>query len=79
MPKVTLASSGGLADKERDMLYRGYHLEQKRMMVGWQVTVTKDDVFVRHSKVSKDLEAVMKEAHAYIDALDAQSTDLPTP
>ncbi|HEY4075604.1 MAG TPA: hypothetical protein VGM26_01605 [Rhizomicrobium sp.] len=51
------------------MLYRGYDLEQKQMMVGWQVTITKDDAFVRHSGVSKDLETVMVETRDYIDQL----------
>jgi hypothetical protein len=54
------------------MLYRGYHLEQKQMMVGWQVTITKDDAFVRHSGISKDLEAVMVETRGYIDQLLSQ-------
>jgi hypothetical protein len=54
------------------MLYRGYHLEQKQMMVGWQVTITKDDAFVQHSGVSKELEAVMIEARGYIDQLLSQ-------
>jgi hypothetical protein len=54
------------------MLYRGYHLEQKKMMVGWQVTITKDDAFVQHSGVSKELEAVMIEARGYIDQLLSQ-------
>jgi len=27
------------------MTYRGYELEQKKLMVGWQITITKDDKF----------------------------------
>jgi hypothetical protein len=51
------------------MLYHGYHLEKKQLMVGWQVSITKDDAFVRHSSISKDLEAVMAESRSYIDRL----------
>jgi hypothetical protein len=56
------------------VLYRGYHLEQKQMMVGWQVTITKDDAFVLNSGISKDLEAVMIETRGYIDQLLSQIT-----
>jgi hypothetical protein len=51
------------------MLYHGYHLEKKQLMVGWQVSITKDDAFVRHSSISKDLDAVMVESRSYIDQL----------
>lgn len=54
------------------MLYRGYHLEQKQMMVGWQVTITKDDAFVQHSGVSRELETVMIETRGFIDQLLSQ-------
>jgi hypothetical protein len=54
------------------MLYRGYHLEEKQMMVGWQVTITKDDAFVRHSHISKEREVVLHEARGYIDQLLSQ-------
>lgn len=60
------------------MLYRGYHLEQKQMMVGWQVTITKDDAFVRHSGISTALEVVMAESRGYIDQLLSQISGPPT-
>ena len=56
------------------MLYRGYHLEQKRMMVGWQITISKDDAFVRHSGISSEVEVVLVEARRYIDQLLSQIT-----
>jgi DNA invertase Pin-like site-specific DNA recombinase len=34
------------------------------MLVGWQITITKDNTFVRHSSVSKDLNTVLAEARA---------------
>jgi hypothetical protein len=55
------------------MLYHGYHLEQKQMMVGWQISITKDDAFVRHSSISTDPEAVMVESRSYIDRLLLQT------
>ena len=55
------------------MLYRGYDLEQKTLMVGWQVTITKDGTFVRNGSVTSRLETAMDDAHAYIDGLFAQA------
>jgi hypothetical protein len=55
------------------MLYRGYHVEKKQLMVGWQVSITKDDAFVRHSSISNDLETVMSESRSYIDRLLLQT------
>jgi hypothetical protein len=54
------------------MFYHGYHLEKKQLMVGWQVSITKDDAFVRHSSISKDLEAVLAESRSYVDRLMLQ-------
>ena len=55
------------------MLYRGYDLEQKTLMVGWQITITKDGKFVHNGRVTSKLDAAMDDAHAYIDALQAAS------
>jgi hypothetical protein len=33
------------------MDYRGYDLEKKALMVGWQITITKDGTFVRNGSV----------------------------
>jgi len=51
------------------MDYRGYLLEQKEMIVGWQVVVRKDGDFVRNGEVRDDLKTAMDEAHAYVDKL----------
>ena len=53
------------------MIYRGYELEQKTLMVGWQITITKDGKFVRNGSVTTKLDAAMDDAHAYIDGLFA--------
>ncbi len=54
------------------MDYRGYHLEQKTLLVGCQITITKDGTFIRNSSVLKDMKAAIAEARAYIDDLLAQ-------
>ena len=51
------------------MHYRGYEFEEKHLLVGWQVIVTKDDAFVQNGSIMKDLESAMAEAHAYVDQL----------
>ena len=52
------------------MHYRGYELEKKHLLVGWQVIVTKDGGFVQNGPITKDLESAMAEAHAYVDGLE---------
>ena len=49
------------------MSYRGYDLEQKTLMVGWQITITKDGKFVRNGTVTKELSAAMAEAEKFVD------------
>ncbi len=36
------------------MRYRGYDLEQKTLMVGWQIVITKDGKFVRNGTVTTE-------------------------
>jgi hypothetical protein len=48
--------------------YLGYDLEEKPLMVGWQVTITKDGTFVRHTSIAKERSIVVEEAHKYVDA-----------
>jgi hypothetical protein len=60
--------------KENSMMYRGYELEQKSLMVGWQVTIRKEDVFVCHGSVCKKLEMALDEAHGFVDGLIAADT-----
>ncbi len=49
------------------MSYRGYDLEQKTLMVGWQITITRDGKFVRNGSVTKELSAAMAEAEQFVD------------
>ena len=51
------------------MIYRGYDLEEKTLMVGWQITTTKDGIFVRNSKVTSQLDSALQEARTYVDGL----------
>jgi hypothetical protein len=51
------------------MIYRGYDLEQKTLMVGWQITITKDGKFVRNGAVAKSLAAAMDEAEKFVDGV----------
>jgi hypothetical protein len=54
---------------ENAMIYRSYDLEQKQLMVGWQVITTKDGAFVRNGSISKSLESALIEARAHVDTL----------
>ncbi len=51
------------------MDYRGYELEQKTLMVGWQISITKNDKFVWHGNVAGKLEVAVTEAQRFVDAL----------
>ena len=55
------------------MSYRGYDLEQKTLMVGWQITITRDGKFVRNGIVTKELSAAMDEAEKFVDRVLAES------
>jgi len=61
------------------MTYRGYDLEQKSLMVGWQIAITKDDKFIRNGTVTTNLAAAMNEAEKFVDRLlagnDAVASD----
>ncbi len=56
------------------MMYRGYELEQKTLMVGWQVAIRKDDAFVHNGRVCKELDLALDEARGFVDALIAAGT-----
>jgi hypothetical protein len=56
-------------DTDRHAIYRGYDLELKSMMVGWQVTVVKNDSIVCNTDVTVTREAALVDAHAHIDRL----------
>jgi hypothetical protein len=58
------------------MSYRGYDLEQKTLMVGWQITITRDGKFVRNGTVTKNLTAAMNEAEKFIDLALAEGDAL---
>ncbi|HEU0095117.1 MAG TPA: hypothetical protein VFQ52_01585 [Rhizomicrobium sp.] len=51
------------------MGYRGYELEQKTLIVGCQVIITKNDAFVRNGSILKEMKDAIAEAQAYIDSL----------
>ena len=55
------------------MIYRGYDLEQKTLMVGWQITITKDDKFVHNGNVAKSLSSAMDEAEKFVDRVIAEA------
>jgi hypothetical protein len=57
---------------ENAMIYRSYDLEQKELMVGWQVITTRDGAFVRNGSISKTLESALIEARAHVDTLHPQ-------
>jgi hypothetical protein len=60
------------------MIYRGYDLEQKTLMVGWQITITKDGKFVYNGSVTKSLTSAMDEAEKFVDRAIAEA-DIASP
>jgi hypothetical protein len=55
--------------------YRGYDLEQKELLVGWQITITRDGKFVRNSSVATLLSAADTEAKKFVDGVIAAMPD----
>ena len=55
------------------MSYRGYDLEKKTLMVGWQITITKDGKFVHNGSVTKSLTSAVVEAEEHIDRVIAEA------
>ena len=55
------------------MSYRGYDLEQKTLMVGWQITITKDGKFVHNGSVTKNLVSAVEEAEKFVDRAIAEA------
>ena len=51
------------------MDYRGYELEQKTLMAGWQISITKDERFVWHGNVASKLDVAVIEAQRFVDDL----------
>ena len=51
------------------MDYRGYHLEKKKLMVEWQISITKDGAFVRNGSIFKGASEAIAEVQALIDSL----------
>jgi hypothetical protein len=54
---------------KRPAVYRGYELEQKALLVGWQIIILKNGGFVRNGSIMKNPDEARVEAHAYIDGL----------
>jgi hypothetical protein len=54
------------------MSYRGYDLEQKTLLVGWQITITKKGTFVHNGSVTKSLASAIDDAEKYIDRVIAE-------
>ena len=55
------------------MSYRGYDLDQKTLMVGWQITITKDGKFVNNGSVTKSLTSAVDEAEKFVDRVIAEA------
>ena len=60
------------------MSYRGYDLEQKTLMVGWQITITKGGNFVYNGSVTKSLSSAVDEAEKFVDRIIAEA-DIAAP
>jgi len=59
------------------MSYRGYDLEQKTLMVGWQVTITKDGNFVHNGTVANSLDSALAEAENFVDRTIREAGSAP--
>ena len=61
------------------MIYRGDELEQKALMVSWQIAITKDDKFIRNGTVTTSLASAIREAEKFVDRvlaeIDAAASD----
>ena len=51
------------------MDYRNYDLEKKTLMVGSQVTITKEGTFIRNGSIFKQMSEAVAEAQAIVDGL----------
>lgn len=60
------------------MTYRGYDLEQKPLMVGWQITITKDGKFIRNGTVTTNLISAVNEAERLVDRVLAEIDAIPS-
>ena len=60
------------------MSYRGYDMEQKTLMVGWQITITKDGKFVHNGSVTKSLTSAVDDAEKFVDRAIAEA-DIAAP
>ena len=60
------------------MRYRGYDLEQKPLMVGWQITIFKDSKFVQNGSVTKSLTSAVDEAEQFVGRAIAEA-DIAVP
>jgi hypothetical protein len=54
-------------------LYRGYELEHKALVVGWQIAITKEGTFVQNGAVFQHLQVALDDAHSFVDGLLACS------
>lgn len=55
------------------MLYRGYELEQKTLMVGWQIAITKEGAFVQNGGIFQHAQDALDDAQHFVDGLLACS------
>jgi hypothetical protein len=60
------------------MTYLGHDFEQKMLMVGWQVTITKDGKFARDGTVTTNLVYALNEAEEFVDR-DLSEVDTAAP
>jgi hypothetical protein len=61
---------------ETGVTYRDHHLELKSLMVGWQVTITKDGSVLTHTSITDTREAASAEAQGYVDTSLLQAKTL---
>ncbi len=68
-PRPKHAAANFVPTPVQDAVYRGYGLETKSLMVGWQVTIVKNEAVVWHTGIAGTADAAASDARAYIDRL----------
>ncbi len=60
-----------------DTAYRGHDLEMKPLLVGWQVTISRNESVLWHTGITATQQAALTEARNHIDAMPVQPGGVP--
>jgi hypothetical protein len=74
-PKRDAAPAAAVATG--NIAYRGHDLEMKPLLVGWQVTISRNESVVWHTGITATQQAALTQARDHIDAMPAQPGGVP--